>query len=75
MNPIIIGIPDRLSIIVLQVYWLRVDYLESAEAALHCSASMTALLFVEEWYKEHNGCLTLGSTSSGSKEVASYSSN
>lgn len=45
----------------LQVYWLDIDYLKVAEAALHCSASMTALLYVEEWYKEVHGRLIMGS--------------
>lgn len=44
----------------LQVYWLDIDYLEIAEAALHCAASMTALLYVEEWYKEQHGQLIMG---------------
>ena len=53
----------------LQVYWLDVDYLEVAGAALHCSASMTALLYVEEWCKlTHHGQLTMGTPAGGGAE-------
>ena len=47
--------------LVLQVYWLDISYLDVAEAALHCSASMTALLYVEEWYKQQFNHLSLDS--------------
>ena len=48
----------------MQVYWLELDYLDVAEAALHCSASMTALLYIEEWYKEQHKQLKLARSSS-----------
>ena len=32
----------------LQVYWLDLDYLLVAEAALQCSASSTALIYIEQ---------------------------
>lgn len=43
-----------------QVFWLRLDYLAVAAAALRCAAPFTALLFLEYWAKEHHGRLTLG---------------
>ena len=55
--------------IALQIYWLDIDYLKTAEAALHCSASMTALLYVEEWFKEVHGQLIMGSDAQLSDEV------
>lgn len=44
----------------VQVYWLHLPYLKVARAALSCEASMTALLYAEEWCKEQHGCLTIG---------------
>lgn len=65
----------------IQVYWLELDYLDVAEAALHCSASMTALLYIEEWFKEQYKQLKLTSSNSsqvdsclhdGSREVSTF---
>lgn len=33
----------------LQVYWLDLDYLDTAAAALRCSALLSALQYLEEW--------------------------
>ena len=41
-------------------YWLEVDYLLVAGAALKCSAYFTALLYVEHWIEEQYGRLKLG---------------
>lgn len=41
-------------------YWLDVDYLLVAAAALKCNAYFTALLYVEHWIEEQNGRLHLG---------------
>ena len=43
----------------MQVYWLNLDYLEVARAALRCSAPFTAMLYVEYWCKAQYGRLTL----------------
>ena len=44
-------------------YWLEVDYLLVAAAALKCSAYFTALLYVEHWIEEQYGRLQLGDRS------------
>ena len=43
-----------------QVYWLGLDYLKVASAALRSSACFMALLYIEEWCKETHGALSLG---------------
>ncbi len=43
-----------------QVYWLDVDYLAAAAAALRCGACFTALLYLEHWCEAAHGRLTLG---------------
>lgn len=53
----------------MQIFWLELDYLAAAEAALHCSATMTALLYIEEWHKEQHGRLALGSAANPSSKV------
>ncbi len=53
----------------MQVYWLELDYLDIAEAALHCSATMTALLYIEEWFKEQHNQLSLVVGASSSSTV------
>ena len=40
-------------------YWLDIDYLLVAAAALRCSAYFTALLYVEHWIEDEYGRLTL----------------
>lgn len=40
-------------------YWLDLDYLLVAAAALRCSAYFTALLYVEHWIEDEYGRLTL----------------
>eukprot|EP00898_Chlorokybus_atmophyticus_P004026 jgi/Chlat1/4624/Chrsp3S05582 len=42
------------------VYWLSIDYLQTAEAAYRCSAYYTALMYVEYWCEAHFGGLRLG---------------
>ncbi len=42
-----------------QVYWLPLDYLSVARAALRCSAPFTAMLYVEYWCKAEYGRLKL----------------
>lgn len=42
-----------------QVYWLNLDYLSVARAALRCSAPFTAMLYVEYWCKAQYGLLKL----------------
>ncbi|XP_068637362.1 serine/threonine-protein kinase ATM isoform X2 [Aristolochia californica] len=44
----------------LKVYWLPIDYLLVAEAAIRCGSYFTAMLYVEHWCEEHFGGLTLG---------------
>lgn len=41
------------------MYWLDLDYLEVARAALRCSAPFTAMLYVEYWCKAKYGRLAL----------------
>lgn len=48
-------------------YWLDVDYLLVAAAALKCSAYFTALLYVEHWVEEQYGRLQLGDRSPDDK--------
>ncbi|KAK9825683.1 hypothetical protein WJX81_003257 [Elliptochloris bilobata] len=43
-----------------QVYWLEVDYLAVAAAALRCGACFTALLYLEHWCEAAHGRLALG---------------
>jgi hypothetical protein len=40
-----------------QVYWVGVDYLGVAAAALRCSAPFTALMYCEHWCEEAYGRL------------------
>lgn len=42
------------------MYWLDVDYLVVAAAALRCGACFTALLYLEHWCEAEHGRLTLG---------------
>ena len=41
------------------MYWLNLDYLSVARAALWCSAPFTAMLYVEYWCKAQYGLLKL----------------
>ena len=43
-------------------FWLDLDYLLVAAAALRCSAYFTALLYVEHWIEDEYGRLTLPDT-------------
>ncbi|XP_023004525.1 serine/threonine-protein kinase ATM isoform X2 [Cucurbita maxima] len=43
-----------------KVYWLSVDYLIVAKAAIHSGSYFTSVMYVEHWCEEHFGCLTLG---------------
>ena len=52
--------PGKRGVNCTQVYWLRLDYLEVAAAALRCAAPFTALLYLEHWAKAAHGRLTLG---------------
>ena len=45
-----------------KVYWLDLDYLELAEAAVKCSAHFTALLYIEYWCEATYGRLQLEPT-------------
>ena len=51
-------------------YWLEIDYLLVAAAALKCSAYFTALLYVEHWIEEQYGRLKLGDHSTTDKVKA-----
>ena len=48
-------------------YWLDIDYLQVAAAALQCSAYFTALLYVEHWIEEQCGRLKLDGCSLADK--------
>lgn len=52
-------------------YWLDIDYLLVAGAALKCSAYFTALLYVEHWIEEQYGKLKLGDHSPTDHKVQS----
>ena len=41
------------------MYWLNLDYLSVARAALRCSAPFTAMVYVEYWCKAEYGLLKL----------------
>ena len=43
----------------LKAYWLDIDYLLVAKAAMKCSAPFTALLYTEHWIEQQNGRLVL----------------
>ncbi|GLJ18554.1 hypothetical protein SUGI_0330040 [Cryptomeria japonica] len=43
-----------------KVYWLQIDYLLAAKAAIQCAAYFTSVLYVEHWCEEHFESLTLG---------------
>eukprot|EP00850_Spirogloea_muscicola_P022712 SM000308S11822 [mRNA] locus=s308:82698:105864:+ [translate_table: standard] len=45
------------------VYWLTIDYLETAKAAQKCSAIFTSILYLEHWCEIHHGVLKLGDPS------------
>ena len=45
----------------LQVYWLELDYLAVAAAALRCAASLTALMYVEYWCEQQCNALQMPS--------------
>nr|XP_029123739.1 serine/threonine-protein kinase ATM isoform X3 [Elaeis guineensis] len=44
-----------------KVYWLALDYLVVAKAAIHCGSYFTAVMYAEYWCEEHFNCLALGS--------------
>lgn len=44
----------------LQVYWVDLDYLQVASAAIQCRAFFTALLYLEAWCEDKYGRLQLG---------------
>ncbi|KAL5544201.1 hypothetical protein UlMin_007985 [Ulmus minor] len=44
-----------------KVYWLSVDYLLVANAAVICGSYFTSVMYVEHWCEEHFKSLTLGS--------------
>ncbi|KAG0493501.1 hypothetical protein HPP92_004495 [Vanilla planifolia] len=43
-----------------KVYWLSLDYLLVAKAAIHCGSYFTAILYIEHWCEERFNGLTLG---------------
>ncbi|MCO5564113.1 hypothetical protein L7F22_017769 [Adiantum nelumboides] len=43
-----------------KVYWLELDYLQTAEVAQKCGAYFTSALYVEHWCEEKFGRLSLG---------------
>ncbi|KAJ1684822.1 hypothetical protein LUZ63_016212 [Rhynchospora breviuscula] len=43
-----------------KVYWLPIDYLDVAKAAVRCGSHFTAVLYAELWCEEHFNTLTLG---------------
>ncbi|KAK1564596.1 hypothetical protein Q3G72_006661 [Acer saccharum] len=44
-----------------KVYWLLIDYLVVAKAAVICGSYFTAVMYVEHWCEEHFNSLTIGS--------------
>jgi hypothetical protein len=57
--------------LVLQVYWVDLDYLEVAAVAIQCRATFTALLYVEAWCEAKYGRLKLGGSAPGGAVAAS----
>jgi hypothetical protein len=58
-----------------KVYWVDVDYLEVAQAAIETHAPLTAILFVEHWVESQSGTIALnavGSQADMSDEVPLY---
>ena len=51
--------PDTYWVACVQVYWLDLDYIKVARAALRCSAPFTAMLYLEYWCKTKYGRLML----------------
>ncbi|XP_064968170.1 serine/threonine-protein kinase ATM-like isoform X2 [Musa acuminata AAA Group] len=43
-----------------KVYWLSIDYLMVAKAAIRCGSYFTAVMYVEHWCEEHFNGLQLG---------------
>ncbi|XP_042436712.1 serine/threonine-protein kinase ATM-like isoform X3 [Zingiber officinale] len=43
-----------------KVYWLSIDYLVVAKAAVHCGSYFTAVLYIEHWCEERFNGLQLG---------------
>ncbi|WOL02921.1 serine/threonine-protein kinase ATM [Canna indica] len=43
-----------------KVYWLSIDYLVVAKAAIRCGSHFTAVMYVEHWCEEHFNSLQLG---------------
>ncbi|CAI0398621.1 unnamed protein product, partial [Linum tenue] len=54
-----------------KVYWLSVDYLLVAKAAVLSGSYFTSIMYVEHWCKEHYGGLTLGAADFSHVEVLS----
>ncbi|KAG9138050.1 hypothetical protein Leryth_001298 [Lithospermum erythrorhizon] len=52
-----------------KVYWLQIDYLMVAKAAIKCGSYFTAVMYVEHWCEENFKCLTLGSPDMSHHEV------
>ncbi|XP_020270626.1 serine/threonine-protein kinase ATM [Asparagus officinalis] len=51
-----------------KVYWLSIDYLVVAEAAIRCGSYFTAIMYVEHWCEEQFNGLTLGCPDFSHKE-------
>ena len=54
----------------LKAYWLNIDYLLVARAAMKCSAPFTALLYTEHWIEQENGQLVLSDMQQSDKVSA-----
>ncbi|XP_078174265.1 serine/Threonine-kinase ATM-like protein isoform X2 [Carex rostrata] len=52
-----------------KVYWLSIDYLEVAKAAMRCGSYFTAVLYAELWCEEHFTTLSLGSPDFSHEEL------
>lgn len=54
-----------------KAYWLDIDYLLVAKAAMKCSAPFTALLYAEQWIEQQHGRLVRSDMQSSKKVCTS----
>ncbi|MCH93214.1 serine/threonine protein kinase ATM, partial [Trifolium medium] len=52
-----------------KVYWLSIDYLLVAKAAVSCGSYFTSVMYVEHWCEERFNAMTIGGPYFSDKEM------
>jgi ataxia telangiectasia mutated family protein len=58
-----------------KVYWLSIDYLLVAKAAVSCGSYFTSVMYVEHWCKEQFNAMTIGGPYFSDNEMSLESTN